>query len=129
MKHLKIATGFSLIELVIFIVIIGLVVAGIMVPLNVANEKSPTDFYVSQATQLARERMELILGQRHFQGFTNFIDPCTSGSPPADCTFTGYTISSSIVATTIRSDTDYKLVTVTVTGLSNATLTYLVGEY
>lgn len=121
--------GFTMIELIVFIVVIGIASVAILLPLNTASEKSATDSYISTASALAQERMELIIGQRHLVGYTLFIDPCTSGSPPPDCAFTGYTISSTIAVTSIGGDSNYKSITVTVTGLGNATLTSLVGNY
>ena len=43
---------------------------------------------ITLATQLAQERMELILGQRVADGYSTVVltDPCVGGAPPAICT-------------------------------------------
>jgi len=114
-------SGFSLIELVIFIVVIGVVSVGLMMSFNEVLFTSTTPEKNDVATQLAIERMELILGQKRLVGFDGFIDPCTSGSPPSICTLpTGYNIATPTVTTT--ADPNFKDITVQVSGNGHATL-------
>ncbi len=121
--------GYSLIELIVFIVIIGLVSVALLIPLNFISEKSPNPINQTTALMLAQERMELIIGQRQLVGFTNFTDPCAVGSPPAICTnpITGFTVSTPVISTI----TSGKQMVVTVTGPGNskAVLTTQVGNY
>lgn len=119
-------SGFSLIELIVFIVVIGIAVAAIMVPLNMASEKSPNPNYQTIALQLAQGRMELLLGQRYLKGYVNFADPCSGGSPPAICTsLTGFTVTS--VISTISTGRE---IAVTATGFGTiAVLTARIGDY
>ncbi len=122
-------SGYTLIELIVFIVVIGVTLTGTLISLNTISEKSPTSNYQIKAVSYAQERMELILGQRRLKSFSTFTDPCAGASPPSICSNpTGYTISAAINATTINGDSNYKTIIVTVTGLGNATLTTIVGS-
>jgi len=128
----KNSAGFSLIELVIFIVVIGLAVSGVFLAFSTTLQNTPLVNTQTLANQLAVARMEIIIGQRRMFGFSNTIDIC---SGPAVCTvpavITGYTITSSITGYTVGSDSNYKLIAVTVTGPQNskAVLQTLVAAY
>lgn len=127
-KHIK-QTGFSLIELIVFILIIGLASSAVLAAFQTILQKSPTGNHETTAIALAQERMDLILSQRRIQGFSSFIDPCVSGSPPSICTaLTGYSITASIASITISGDFNYKIITVTVSGLGDASLKTIVGS-
>ena len=118
--------GFSLIELIIFIVVMGIAAVGILISLHLALENSPNIEFNTQALQLAQGRIELILEQKKELGFASFSDPCTLAVPPAVCSIpTGYTVASSIVA----SGADFKIITVSVTGQGHSQLTTLVANY
>jgi hypothetical protein len=125
----KFLKGFSLIELVVFIIVMGLAAAAIVVPLKTAlgiNSAIPS--YQTIALELAQQRMELILGQRRLNGYPP-TDPCTFGSPPSVCTApTGYTVSATLTTVTISGDTNYMRIDVPVTGLGNASLQMIVGN-
>ncbi|MEW5756898.1 MAG: prepilin-type N-terminal cleavage/methylation domain-containing protein, partial [Pseudomonadota bacterium] len=132
----RVQAGFTLIELVIFIVVISLLSVGLFsVFVNTLKGVDQLDVG-TQAMQLAIERMELIMPQRHALGFAGFtgstFDPCTSTptSTQAVCTAipAGYTITTQL-ATSWLSDTNYKVVTVTVAGKGQATLQALVANY
>jgi len=126
MKSLKKSPrGFSLIEMIIFIVITGIAVSTLVMTLQTILQKSPQTNIQTIAIGLAKERMDLILGQKQAQGFTNFIDPCGVGSPPSYCPFTGYNISSVITPVVISGDSNYKTIIVTVQNSSNVTLATL----
>ncbi|OGT50708.1 MAG: hypothetical protein A3E84_00305 [Gammaproteobacteria bacterium RIFCSPHIGHO2_12_FULL_42_13] len=123
--------GFSLVELVVFIVVIGVALTGVMLAFTTALESGTSANPQTLATQLASARMDIILQQRRVNGFTSFNDPCVS-SPPAVCpSLSGYAISSTITTYTISGDANYKLVDVTVSGPQNAyvNLKSLVGKY
>ncbi len=130
----KYEAGFSLIELVIFIVIIGIVVSSVFLAFSTSSQKSPFVNAQVTANLLAGARMDIILGQRRLVGFTSFTDPCVS-SPPAVCTvpagITGYTTTSTISTLTIGGDSNYKSINVTVTGPQNSktVLKTFVGKY
>ena len=56
--------GFSLIELVIVIVILGVASAGLMSVFSTGMKKSANPLLENQALQLAQEQLEIVLGQR-----------------------------------------------------------------
>jgi len=116
--------GFTLVELVVFIVIMGIAAFALARSFGNVMPRSPTPAQLAQATQLAQERMELILGQREnpAAGYNAAeLDPCKQAGPPAICTNTfGYSVSSAgttsgaEVAWNGNPTGSYKLVTVTV---------------
>jgi type II secretory pathway pseudopilin PulG len=125
---LKQMTGFTLIELVVFIVVMGIVALAVIVPLTTAlGLKSPTANYQTTAIELAAERMDAIIGQRRLKTYPP-TDPCPG---PAFCTApTGYTVTPTITTPfTISGDNAYSQVVVAVTGLGTATLAAVVGNY
>ena len=130
-------TGFSLIELVVFITVIGILAAAISTAFSTAlRQQGNTSDVATSAVQLAQERMELILAQRRAQGFEAFttttFDPCTWAVPSTQpvCTVipAGYTVGATFTDNW-SGDTNYKVVDVTVTGPTQASLTALVANY
>lgn len=78
--------GISLIELVVFIVVVAIVAVGLFKALARSLPIAPTPQQITQATQFAQERVELILGQKDVLTFSGMTDPCVGGTPPAICT-------------------------------------------
>jgi len=76
--------GFTLIELIIFIAIIGLALA-ILIPLAIPLQHIHEIDKQNQAIELATQRMEIILFDYRKNGFDTFIDPCSVASPPQMC--------------------------------------------
>ena len=137
--------GLTLIELVVFIVIVGVAAFALLGSFGAMLTRSPTAAQLTQAMQLAQERMELILGQRNSpaagRGYNNTVDldPCNVGAPTV-CTSTfGFTVSSAGTGTAPASwvqwngnpTTSYKLVTVTVKlgGTTLATRSAVLSNY
>jgi len=79
--------GVSLIELVAFIVIMGISVVALLSMYRAVLPHGATPAQITLATQLAQERMELLLGQRVASGYSTVSlgDPCVGGTPPAIC--------------------------------------------
>ncbi len=138
--------GLTLIELVVFIVIVGVAAFALLGSFGAMLTRSPSAAQLTQAAQLAQERMELILGQRNSPfagvGYNNTVDldPCNRVGPPAVCTSTfGFTVSSAGTGTAPASwvqwngnpTTSYKLVTVTVKlgGTTLATRSAVLSNY
>ena len=126
--------GFTLIEIIIFIMLISVLAVGVVIPFLTLLAKTPTFYAQTQALQLAERRMNLILAQRYLNSFNGLFDPCTSGTPPPICTIpTGYNIVAAITICTTpapcSNNNDYKKITVTVSGKSHATLSTLVAGY
>ena len=92
--------GFTLVELLVFIVIMGLTAYALFRSFSSLLPRSPSAAQLTQATQLAQERMELILGQRDVLGYNNSnntvdFDPCTRGGPASVCAnASGYVVAS-----------------------------------
>jgi type II secretory pathway pseudopilin PulG len=121
--------GFSLIEVIIFIVITSILSIVIIMPVVITLQKSPLNRQQMIALQTAQQCMEWYLGQRRMNGFSG-ITCSASPSTPTMCTLpSGYSFSNSITCTTINSDTNYKLITVSVTGIGDATLKSLIADY
>jgi Tfp pilus assembly protein PilV len=78
----------TLIELVAFIVIMGISVIALLSMYRAVLPRGATPAQITMATQLAQERMELLLGQRDAFGYSTAVltDPCAGGTPPAVCT-------------------------------------------
>jgi len=135
-----------LIELVVFIVIVGVAAFALLGSFGALLPRSPTAAQLTQAVQLAQERVELILGQRDSplagRGYNNTVDldPCNNAGAPTICTNTfGFTVTSAGTGTAPGSwvswngnpTTNYKLVTVTVKlgGTTLATQSAVLSNY
>jgi type II secretory pathway pseudopilin PulG len=130
---IKSQRGFTLIELVIFIVGTSILVGTLMMTFQMALRNTPPVHYALIATQLADQCMEGFIGERRLLGY-NAPGLACSGSPtlPTVCTtLTGYSVSATITcAPTLAGDTiTSKTVTVTVSGLGSATLYTLLADY
>jgi len=129
-------SGLSLIELIIFIVIVAIVTSGVLLGFNRMLTGSVTANQLNQAAYLAQQRMELILPQRYQLGFSGFnansFDPCTNSptSTQPICTVipTGYTVNATLTNNWLG-NTNYKLVDVSVNGKGHAQLQALVANY
>ena len=125
--------GVSLIELIAFIVIMGISVTALLSMYRAVLPRGATPSEITLATQLAQERMELILGQREAGGYSPLADPCVL-STAAICTATaGYTVSSVIVGGWSGIPvTSYREIRVTVwgpDGAQSAKLSAVVANY
>jgi len=79
--------GVTLIELTAFIVIMGIAVTALLSMYRAVLPHGTTPAQITLATQLAQERMELLLGQRDASGYSTAVltDPCVGATPPAIC--------------------------------------------
>lgn len=89
--------GFSLIELVIVIVILGIASAGLMTVFTTGMKRSADPLLENQAQQLAQEKMDVIFGDRMnpARGFAYI----TSANYPAESPVAGFTDFSRTVST------------------------------
>jgi len=119
--------GFTLIELIVTLVIVGIAAYALLKMFADTLPRSPTPSQVTQAAQLAQERMELILGQRLASGYNAAqLDPCKVGAPTICANTLGFNVTSAGTGTALSIPADppvawngnptanYKLVTVTV---------------
>ena len=119
-------SGFALIEIIIFIVVSSILVVGLFAAFANNLRSTPQAGQIDRAAEIAQQRMELILAQRRAVGFATFADPCPGAAvctPPA-----GFTVTANI-ANNWAGDTNYKVITVDVTGQFAATATALVANY
>jgi prepilin-type N-terminal cleavage/methylation domain-containing protein len=119
--------GFTLIELVMFIVITSILAGAVLLGFVNTMNNTPAVLQNTIASQTAKQCMEWFVGQRRVNGYSSIA--CNS-TVPAYCTApTGYTIATSCSTTTINSDSTYETITVTVSGAGNAALNFLIGKY
>lgn len=125
---MKQVAGFMLMEAIVFIVVLALLATTLLLGANAVLEKSPQVHQQWIAIQTARQCMEYFLGQRRMKGYTTLTCPSTPSaslcSAPA-----GYSVSTSVACTTWNSDSAYKTITVSVTGLASASLSTQIGNY
>ena len=120
--------GFTLIEVIILIVVISLIAPVLLMSYSTSLLNTSTVLDNLIARQTAKQCMEWFIGQRRLNNYSSLS--CPSTTVPGFCTApTGYTLSINIACTTINTDANYKTITATVTGKSNATLTTLIANY
>lgn len=124
--------GFSLIELIAFMVAMGVLGTGLLVGMNQAQRGSGIPRSISEASFLANARMQIILMNRKIQGFATLNDPCITSPTTAICqplvvyaSSNNFQVSSTISST----DATTKMIKVTVTGAGNATISASVSNY
>jgi type II secretory pathway pseudopilin PulG len=125
--------GVTLVELIVFIVVVALLATGLIAVFTSSMKATPPAGDVSQALQLAQERMELILAYKKSKGFAAVIDPCTLASPPMQCTSPagfGVTTPATIINNWNGSN-EFKEIRVDVAGPQSLTirLTAIVASY
>ena len=126
-------TGVTLVELVAFIVVSALLATGLIATFTSAMRDTPKSGDITQALQLAQERMELILAYKQAKGFNALVDPCTI-TPPTQCTNFPSGFSVTTPATIINNwngSAEFKEIRVDITGPQSLTLrlTALVASY
>ncbi|TAK74631.1 MAG: type II secretion system protein [Gammaproteobacteria bacterium] len=120
--------GFTLIEMVIFIVVTSLLMTTILLGANQALRSTPSIHNQWVAVQVARRCAEWFLQQRRLMGYSALSCPSTPSASACSAP-SGFSVSTSVSCTTWNSDTAYKTITVTVGGAANATLAVQVGDY
>ena len=122
--------GYTIMELVIFIVVMGIIGTSILSSFIAVLRYTPKVHQETVATQSATRCIEWFLGKRYLYGFNSIT--CPSTTVPSFCTVpSGYTISTNVDWTTLYGDSSphYKTVTVTVSGVTDATLSLLLADY
>ena len=110
-------------------VVLAVLLAGLVVALGSSLRNSPAAGELDLASELAQQRVELILAQRRAAGFAAFADPCVPGPGPAACAVpAGYAVASSI-APGWTDAANYKVIRVDVTGPTQTSVTTLVGNH
>lgn len=120
--------GFTLIEVIVFIVVTSLVMSTLLLSANTVLRNSPSVHQQWIALQTAKRCMEWFLDQRRLNGYTSLTCPSTPSASACSAP-SGYTVSNSIACTTWNSDTGFKTITVSVTGLASASISSQIGNY
>lgn len=120
--------GFTLIEILVFIIVSSLMMTVMLLGARTTLLSTPTVHQQWVAMQTARKCMEWFLDQRRLNGYAIYSCPSTPAAGLCSAP-TGFTVTNSVACTTWNSDTNYKTITVTVTGLANAQLSTQIGDY
>lgn len=120
MKYLH--NGFTLIELVIFIVISSILVTGLWITFALSNMATYRLYQNLFATNALNYCMEDYVYTRRVRGYS-YVSGANCTSPLTllvECgTPAGFTLSGSCVATTIGGDSSFVTITLTITGPAN----------
>ncbi len=119
--------GFTLIELIMFIVITSILASAILLSFVTVMSKTPLILQNTIASQTAQQCAEWFLGQRRVSGYSSFT--CNATVPTFCTTPAGYTITSSCSTTTIAGDSNYETIAITVSGAGDAGLNLLLAKY
>ncbi|KTD05594.1 type IV pilus modification PilV family protein [Fluoribacter gormanii] len=124
-------SGFSIIELIIFIVTMGIIVSGLLIGINQAQRYSGIPRTTPQASFLANARMQIILMNRDINGYTALDDPCTSTPSLEICTvLSNYALENDfVVSVPVIAGSNPKTITLNVTGAGNASINASVYNY
>ncbi len=120
--------GFALIEVVVFIVVTSLVMTTLLLSATTALRNSPSIHQQWVALQTAKRCMEWFLDQRRLNGYTALTCPSTPSASACSAP-SGYSVSNSVACTTWNSDTEFKTITVSVTGLASVSISTQIGNY
>ena len=118
--------GFSLIELVIFIVVIGITLPSIVTMLTIVLNNTNAVQQQSPAIESVSQCLEWYLNKSYL------AITCPSSSVPAFCSApSGYSIVVNVTCLTKYGDaaSNYKQITVTVNGLGKATNSLIMANY
>jgi type II secretory pathway pseudopilin PulG len=121
-------SGFTLIEILVFIIVSSLVMTTLLLSGVSSLRQAPGIHQREIALQTARRCMEWFLQQRRLNGYNALSCPSTPSA--SACTApSGYAVSTSISCTAWNSDSGYKIITVSVSGLASTSLTAQIGNY
>ncbi len=132
-------TGTSLIELVVFIVVIGIICTGIITAsgIGISPKMGGNVLANTTALNIANSRMQIILGQKAIYGFNanvNALDICDSNTTPTPSPYCPNTVNGVFtVLVTQAGVTGFdpnsaQIITVQVTGAGTAKLTSMEGN-
>lgn len=120
-------TGFTLFELIMFIMITAIIASGIVLSFMNTLKNAPSVMQQTIATQTAKQCAEWFLGQRNLNGYSSVN--CVSNVPSFCSAPAGYNIAITCAVTTISGDNNYKTFTIRVSGQADASLSLLLANY
>lgn len=128
MMHLAKSAGFMLIEVIVFIIVTSLIMSTILLSAITALRSAPAAHQQLIALQTAKRCMEWFIDQRRLNGYPALT--CPSAPAPSACAApSGFSVTTAIACTTWNSDTNYKTIKVSVSGLASLSLSAQIGEY
>ena len=122
------SSGFTLVELIIFIVATAILAASLMLAGRTGLFSASSTADQIQANMLAQQCMEWLLGERLLRGYNTWACPSTPTGTLCNSP-SGYTVTPSVTCTTLSGNSNFKTLTVTVTGNGQATLRTLIANY
>lgn len=122
--------GFTLIELVVFIVVLGIISGAILLALKTVMKYSGTVHNDVTAAETAAQCLESYFGKRSTDGYAAIPNGTfTGGNLPLICSVpTGYTATVT-VSTPDGFDSDYKQISVAISGLATLSMSLLIANY
>jgi prepilin-type N-terminal cleavage/methylation domain-containing protein len=126
---MKKSKGFTLIEIIIFIVVIGIAAGTILTWMEVILKSQHSAQENGVAVQVASRCLEWYWGQNQMNGYSSVT--CPSTTLPGFCIApTGFSVSVNVACTTLYSEpsANYKTITATVTGKGSSTLSLLLAD-
>jgi len=69
--------GFSLVELVVFITVLSVIAVAVFVPFKTSIKEAPASDSLTRAVEIAKEKMETLIGLRYTQGFSAIVPQCS----------------------------------------------------
>jgi type II secretory pathway pseudopilin PulG len=124
---MKKSKGFSLLELIIFVVVIGIAATTILSSMEMILKTQHTTQENGTAVQAASRCLEWFWGQNQMNGYSSVTSPSTT--VPSFCSVpSGFSIAVSVVNTTIASEASYKTISATVSGKGSSSLSLLLAD-
>ena len=120
---------FTLVEMVIFIVIIGIAISFILSAMDIVLKTSHTTQENATAVDVASRCLEWYWGQNEMNGYSSIT--CPSTSVPSFCSApSGFTVAVNVACTTLYSEAsaNYKTITATVSGKGSGSLSLLLAD-
>ncbi len=112
--------GFTLVELILFIVVTSILASTIILSTMTLLRNTPSIQSNMLATAIVTQNLEYYIGLRRTIGYAAI--PCPNTTVPGfDTGLAGFTVTESIVCTTINGDANYKTITTTATASSPST--------
>ncbi len=122
--------GFSLLEIIIFIAVLGVAGIGLLIPFGTILTETHKVDEQTRAIALAQYGMARAQGDKRLKGFSSLTNTAGSVScpPPSGCTFGNNTLVVTVTSGWLGNP-NYKVITSTVSGGGSATITSVVADY
>lgn len=123
--------GYSIVEIVTFITIIGVVVSGTLLAIQQVLTHASLPNKQLQAQSLAKSRLAIIRFERDKTGFSSLVDPCVaSPSIPACSELSTFATNAGLSTTSsLSASSSEKDFTISVSGLADYIMQFKVFNY